>query len=285
MKSTSYALVTPSYWRDVERCRYLLETCERWVHPSVRHYLLIARRDLPLFRPMLNSRTRLIVVEDIIPRWLFRVPGLDRFWVSLRTRPVKNWIFQQIVKLSAPSAIAEDVLMYADSDMFFVAPFDPTSYERGGTVPLYAEPGQRGLIPNNDKWQKVCSKLLGIPPQVDFDINYVGPLIWWRRAHALAAVERVETVTGRPWQQAIARLGGFSEYILYGLHYDQVLGPNCGHWHDETLRTHVHWKFHPLDESGLQRFKAGIKPHHHSACIQSKSETPIEAIRQVFAGA
>lgn len=283
MKSTTYALVTPSYWMDVERCRFLLETAERWVEPSVRHYLVIANRDLRLFRPMLSSRTTLIVVEDIIPRWLFRVPGLRRFWLSLRTRPVKNWILQQIVKLSLPSHVAEDVLLYADSDMFFIAPFDPRQYERDGAVPLFAESGQRGLLPEHDRWQVTCARLLGVPPETEFDINYVGQLIWWRRQNAIATVNRVQQATGRPWQQAIAPLSGFSEYILYGLHSDKVLGTASGHWQDEVVRTLCYWREDPLDVAGLESLKSKREPYHHSAMVSAKSSTPMSYIRQVFA--
>jgi len=163
MKPLSYALVTPSYWADVERCALLIESTEKWVNPRLRHYLVIARRDVPLFKPLLTSRTELLVVEDIIPRWLIRVPGIRHFWFSLRTRPVRNWILQQIVKLSVPAITTEDVLLYADSDMFFVAPYDPRSFERDGKVPLFVEPGQRGLIENNDRWQATASRLFGLP--------------------------------------------------------------------------------------------------------------------------
>ena len=282
MTSTTYALVTPSYWMDVERCQFLLETAERWVPSSVRHYLIIARQDLHLFRPMLTARTTLLVVEDIIPSWLIRVPGLRRFWVSLRTRPVKNWILQQIVKLSAPAAISEDVLLYADSDMFFIAAFDPQSFQRDDAVPLFAERGQRGLIPSNDRWQRVCAKLLGVPAESDFDINYVGQLIWWRRQNALATVERVQEVAGKTWQQAIAPLSGFSEYILYGLHSDKILARNSGHWHDPVVRTLCYWGTDPLSTSDLESFKAKRAPHHHSAMVSAKSGTPMSSIRAVF---
>lgn len=282
MAAITYALVTPSYWMDVERCRFLLETTERWVAPGVRHYLVIANRDLHLFRPMLNSRTTLIVVEDIIPGWLFRVPGLRRFWLSLRTRPVKNWIVQQIVKLAMPAAVPEDVLLYADSDMFFIAPFEPRDYERDGRVPLFAEPGQRGLLPAHDRWQVACAGLLGIEPESEFDINYIGQLIWWRRQNARAAVERVREVTGKAWQQAIAPLGGFSEYILYGLHSDKLLGAASGHWNDGMVRTLCYWPSETLDIRGLEALKAKREPHHHSAMVSSKSGTPIPYIRQVF---
>jgi hypothetical protein len=281
----SYALITPSYWRDVERCRLLVESVHRWVDPTLQHYLLIAKRDVPLFTSMLGPRTHLIVVEDIIPRWLFRVPGVKRFWVSLRTRPVKNWILQQIVKLSAPSVVTKDVLLYADSDMFFIAPYDPRSFERDGKVPLLEEIGQRGKIPHNDRWQAVCSKLLGLPVQTDCDTNYVGQLVWWRRANALRMLEQVETINARDWQRCIAPLSAFSEYILYGLHSARVLGEaNAGHWHDRMVRTLCYWPEVRLDVAGLEKLKSQREPQHHSAMISGKSGTSVADIRSVFQG-
>ena len=282
MKPLSYALVTPSYWADVERCRFLVESVGRWVDRGVRHYLVIARRDVPLFRDMLGPGTELIVVEDIIPSWLFRLPGVRHFWFSLRTRPVKNWILQQIVKLSVPAAVGEDVLLYADSDMFFIAPFDPRSFERDGKVPLLLETGQRGLIPSNDLWQAVAARLLGLPPDGDSDINYVGQLIWWKRQNALAALQRVCDVTGKQWQRAIAPLSGFSEYILYGMYNHRVLGENSGHWYDGTTRTLNYWETAPLSIQGLELFKAHRAEFHHSAMVSAKSRTSMEDVRRVF---
>ncbi len=287
MKPLSYALVTPSYWMDVERCRYLVESVQQWLPAHLKHYLVIARGDLPLFRPLISSRSELVVVEEIIPKWLFRIPGLlpgfRRFWFSLRTRPVKNWILQQIVKLSVPAIVNENVLLYADSDMFFVSPFDPRSFERDGRVPLLFEPGQRGLIPKNDEWQAIGSRLLGIPPEGECDINYVGQLIWWRRQNALAALQRVEQTTGKSWQRAIAPLSAFSEYILYGLHSHRVLGEqNSGHWYDNVERTHNYWGTKPLTAQMLLEFKSRIKPLQHSVMISAKSATAVSDIREVF---
>jgi hypothetical protein len=278
----TYAIVTPSYWRDVDRCALLLESVARHVPGDVRHYVVVARRDVPLFGRLRNGRWELIIVEDIVPRWLFRVPGLRRFWVSLKTRPVKNWILQQIVKLSVPHAVHEDVLLYADSDMFFVRPYDPRDYERAGRVPLFAETGQKGLIPSNDDWQQVAARLLGIPPDKDFDTNYVGQLVCWRRANATAMLTRVEQVTGRPWQQAIAALSAFSEYILYGVYVDRVCGENSGHWRDALVRNVNYWGTTPLDIAALESLRDLRQEHHHSVMVSSKSETQVDAIRQVF---
>ena len=282
MTSLSYALVTPSYWADVERCRLLVESVERWTPSELRHYLVIAKRDVPLFRSMLSSRTELVVVEDIIPSWLIRIPGIRHFWLSLRTRPVKNWILQQIVKLSVPSIAREDVLLYADSDMFFVAPYDPHTFERDGKVPLFVETGQRGLIENNDEWQAVASERLGLPIEASCDNNFINQLICWRRAKAVDMLTRVEEVTGRQWARAVAPLSGFSEYVLYGVYATRVLGEQSGHWNDGIIRTLNHWRPVPLSLEELYEFKNGREAHHHSAMISAKSGTDINDIRKVF---
>jgi hypothetical protein len=282
MTGLSYALVTPTFRLDLERCKLLVETTERWVAPGIRHYLIVDRRDGALFRPIRNSRTELLEVEDVIPSWLMRVPGLHRFWFSLRTRPIRNWILQQIVKLSLPAMLSEDVLLYADSDMFFIAPFDPRVYERNGAVPLLVETGQRGLIAANDLMHTVDSRLLGLPIESSYDTNYVGNLVCWHRRNALATVGRVQEVCGKPWEVVVAPLGAFSEYVLYGLHSHRILGDKSGHWHDGLVRTLSYWQPRPLTIAGLEQFKSGRQPYHHSVMISAKSRTPVEHIRQVF---
>ena len=282
MKPLTYALVTPSFSTDFERCALLVDSIERWVAPHVKHYIVVDRRDVPLFKPLARSRTRLLVVEDIVPRWVVRIPGVRKFWFSFRTRPLKNWILQQLVKLSIPGVVQDDVLLYTDSDVFFISPYDPRAFERDGKVPLFYEPGQRGLIPFNDKWQAVASRLLDIPVETDCDINFIGNVICWRRDHALDLQRRVSEVAGRPWELALAPLNAFSEYILYGLYVSRVLGENCGHWNEKTIHTLTHWQPLRLDVQGLQELRAKREPHQYSVMISAKSKTPVADIRQVF---
>src|ERR1019366_6084207 len=101
------AIVTPSFRGDLDRWRLLVDSVARHVPASVPHYLVVDRRDVPMFRAMESGRTRLLVVEEVIPWWIMRVPGVRRFWWSWRSRPIKNWILQQIVKLSVPSVVPE----------------------------------------------------------------------------------------------------------------------------------------------------------------------------------
>jgi hypothetical protein len=282
VKSYSYALVTPSFSLDAERCRLLLESVDRWVAPGVRHYLVVDRRDLSLFNSMRSARTEVLVVEDITPRWLIRLPGIRRFWLSLRSPPVRNWIMQQVIKLSIPTMVPEDVLLYTDSDVFFVGPYDPRAFERDGKLPLFVERGQRGLIKNNDAWHRVAAELLGLEPQQSYDTGYIGNVIPWRRDIAVALLQRIAAVADKPWQLAVTRRLVFAEYILYGMFSQDVLGASAGLWEDGTLRTLCYWPPIPLDFAGLEKLKSALSPQHHSVMISAKSRTPVADIRSVF---
>lgn len=282
MSPYNYALVTPSFRLDLDRCSLLVESVERWVAPHVRHYLVVDRRDVTMFRPLASSRTSILVVEDIVPRWLFRLPTIRRFWFSTRTLPVRNWILQQMVKLSIPSAVQEDVLLCADSDVFFVAPYDPRTFERDGKVPLFVENGQRGLIRFNDEWHRVAAGLLGLAPEQSYDTNYIGNVIPWRRDIALRMQQRIAEVAGKSWQLALTRRLVFAEYILYGVFSQCVLGHDGGQWDDGTLRTLSYWGTTPLSIAGLEELRGQRQSQHHSVMISAKSKTSTGDIRKVF---
>jgi Family of unknown function (DUF6492) len=277
----SYAIVTPSFRLDLERCILLAESVESWVAPHVRHYIVVDRRDLMMFKPLESKRTSILTVEETAPPWLFRVPGIRRFWFSLRSRPVRNWILQQIVKLSVPLVVPEDVLLCTDSDTFFIAPYEPHGFERDGKVPLFVETGQRGLIPLNDEWHRVAAKLLGLAPQESYDTNYIGNVIPWRRDTTLAMHRRIEDIAGKPWQVVLASQQVFAEYILYGL-FSQMNAKGEGLWNDNLVRTLCYWGTTPLSIEALEKLKQERQEHFHSLMISAKSRTPIADIRKVF---
>lgn len=282
MSSLTYALVTPCYAPDRNRCSMLVESIERWVAPHVKHYLIIDRRDEELFKPFTSSRTTMLTVENVLPPWLFRLPGIPKVWFSLRSLPVRNWILQQIVKLSIASVVPEDVLLCTDSDVFFISAFEPRDLERGGKVPLFVETGLRGMIPNNDRWHQSAAELLGLPAEATFDTNYIGNVIPWRRQNVLELQRRLESRTAKPWQQALAAKLAFAEYVLYGMFVQKVLREASGHWNDPVVRTLCYWGTTPLDQEGLERLKSTRQPHHHTVMISAKSRTPVESIRRAF---
>jgi hypothetical protein len=52
-------------------------------------------------------------------------------------------------------------------------------------------------------------------------------LSMWDRRVVLALLDRIELVTGRPWPDAIASRLHVSEFILYGVFVDGVLGASA----------------------------------------------------------
>ncbi len=276
------AIVTPSFRGDFARCALLIDSIERHVPPEVPHYLVVDRRDLPLFRPLSQRRTKLLIVEEVIPRWIKRIPGVRRFWWSFRSRPIKNWILQQIVKLSVPRAAAEETLFYVDSDVFFVRDFVPASLFRDGKPPLFCETGRAGVAAFNDQWHQVASALLGLPVEPVYDTIFVGNIVCWRRSTELAMLEHVERITGMHWARAVARTARFSEYVLYGLYATRVLGAAALQYPDSTDRTLCHWDTRPLSPEELERSRDAVAPPKVAVMISSKSRTDVETIRRTF---
>lgn len=261
----------------------LSESVAKWVAPDVVHYVIVDRRDEQLFQQIASRpRTRLMIVEDILPKWIFRVPGIPRVWMSLLTLPVRNWILQQIVKLSIANHVAEDVMLFVDSDTFFYRPYDPASEHRNGRVPLFIETGQRGLIPGNDRWHQAAADLLGLPKQETYDTSFIGNNICWRRDHALALQAHVAKVSGKSFVRTMAGQISFSEYVLYGMFVTEVLKEKSGQWHNAVTETLCYWDTTPLDETALRSFKQQLEPHHHSVMVSTKSGTPVSLIRKVF---
>ena len=260
----------------------LVESVNRHVAAHVRHYLVIDRRDVPMFKTLENERVTILEVESLVPWWIHRLPGVRKFWWSWRGLPMRNWILQQVVKISVANAVAEDVLLYVDSDTFFAAPYDPVKFERDGKVPLFVESGQNGLVALNDAWHNVARGLLGLSPAAEHDLNFIGNVICWRRENVLAMQRMIETTTRKNWIMALASCPTFSEYVAYGNFVTNMPEAKSGHYHDSLSRTLCYWQTKSMDQADLERFKAGLTGEHHSVMVSAKSKTPVELIRRVF---
>ena len=280
----STALITPSFRGDFERCRLLLESVQRFVPTEVSHHVVVDRRDVALFEPVTGGRTQLCVVEDVVPRWLRRAPTWMPFgtsvWLNGRGRPVRNWMLQQIVKLSTNVFASADEFIFVDSDVFFVAPWKP---ETGST--LFREEGpEMGTYFNTD-WHHVAHRLLGLeaPTSEQIRVGYVGNLLSWRRDVLEQLQMRLQQVSGRHWVQCLTGLPTLSEYVLYGVFVERVLGfEAAGQAPDNTIACATEWGTVPLGVAELEQFRATIAPHQVSAMISAKSGTDVAAIRQVF---
>lgn len=277
-----FALVTPSYYVDLEPCRLLCESVARYVPLRIPHYLIVDRADVPLFAPLASSRTQIVTKEEVLEGRLWQVPFRRRWWLTRRGRPVRGWIAQQLVKLMASNVVDEDVLTFVDSGNLFVRPFDPATFARGERVRMYREESDYYRNGTTRRWAALSSRLVGVRPPEDYPVGYVSPLISWRRDNLVRLREHVERVSGRSMLDTLAGLRTLSEYYLYGVYADLILGDRAGHYADAIERTLSYWGRTPLDELGLRELRARLRPDHVLMYVDEKSRTPRDLVRRVL---
>ena len=280
-----FALVTPSYYVDFQRCRWLCETVDRFVPTSVPHYLIVDRADRQLFAPLASARTRLIFKEDVLQGKLRQVPFARRWWVGTRSLPVRGWIVQQIVKLSMHEVAKEDALVFVDSGSFFVRDWEPSSMLRGSAVPLFYNQGPFFRDDEGTRrWHRFGAKVLGIRPQPGVDLGYIDALVVWRRDNLVMLQRHIERVTGAPMFDSLARAMTVSEYHLYGMYCDYILGERSGHYRTAECLSVAHWMEESLDHAQLtEQLGERLGPEHVLILInEEKSGTDVEAVRRSF---
>jgi hypothetical protein len=277
MSSPSFGLITPSYAPDFQRCQLLSTTIAQYLRPPFAHYIVVDRCDLPLFKPLANAHTEILTVESIVPGWIGREPMWRKFWLSARGGLVRNWILQQTVKIALAQQIPEEVAVFVDSDVAFVRSFDLTQFADRSRVRLYRNDiGNAVQRDYHRPWHQVAQRLLNLP--ID-DVNipdYIGNLITWRRAHVVQLCQHLEAQSGRSWFATLAREWQWSEYILYGLFVDRVLGQQAQHYPVGINPCHDYWFPQPLADAALRDWLGHIQPEHVAVMISAKSGMAVD---------
>jgi hypothetical protein len=255
------AIVTVSFARDFELCRDLNASVLRFWPVSTKHYIIVDRSDLQMFRALENERTVISVVEDVLPRGYVKLSFTKRWWLStVARRPALGWLVQQLVKISFALAAREDVLVNVDSDVRFIRPVDPSLFARAGLTRLYRLPGGIVAGMNHVKWHRNVTRLLGVQPDSVPMADYVGNLISWNRRILRDVCTRIETISGLPWYVAFTRGRLVSEYLTYGLYIDKVVGREAaGVWVDERSWCHTYWGPEPLSAEDMPAFVRELK--------------------------
>jgi hypothetical protein len=277
----SYAIITPSFAPDFERCKLLCSSLVKYVKPPYKHYLIVDQRDLDLFKQLKTPENELIAVESVLPNWIMRLPFARKWWFNFKGLPIRNWIVQQIVKLSMAEHVHEDVFVFIDSDVAFIRSFDFHTFEHGSHVRLFKIPGG-GNIESHYKWHRAAAKLLGISPQDYFGARYIGNVVTWRRENVLKLHQRIAEISGRPWIDAVARQWNLSEYILYGVFADQVLKGESGHYDVADNICHEYWTPKPMDRAETDRFVAGLKRDQVAVMVSAKAGVNLDQYRDIL---
>jgi hypothetical protein len=281
------AIVTASYAADFERCRLLCETIDRLVTGAPRHYILVEKRDVALFR-QLETRDRMIVSErDLLPAWL--KPYDDplslfrrRIWLSRKTQPLRGWHVQQLRRIAIAAHVREDALVYIDSDVAFVKPFDCRVFWRDGLVRLFRrDDGIAAALADQEIWSQNAGKALGIAASSPSPHDYIATLIAWRRDSVEAMCRHIEAVHGKHWVEVVASVRKFSECIMYGRYVDDVIG-GAGHFHGAEEFCHIQWFGTPHSDEEISAFISEIRPEQVAIGMQSFIGTDIARLRRLL---
>lgn len=283
------AMVTASYAPDFERCRLLCETMDHYVTGAPHHYLLVEHGDVALFRQLENARRTVVDERDLLPSWLhsFRDPTSRfrrRIWLSTRTAPLRGWHVQQLRRIAIAAHVPEDVLVYCDSDVVFVRPFDCGVFTRDGRVRLFRHAGVNDTSLDSDQmaWSRNAGRVLGIVEPAVTAHEYITTLIAWRRKAVLGMCRRIEDVSGAHWVAALGRRRRFSECMTYGRYVDEILH-GAGHFHGTEEFCRVRWWGEPMTDDELRAFIAELTPDQVAIGMQSFIGTDIGRVRRLLA--
>jgi Family of unknown function (DUF6492) len=217
---SSISLVTPVSQRDLELCALQCESVDRYLSCYVKHHLIVPDDEVPLFDRFNAARRVVVPASQLVPAWLRPMPRMlqhrgQRYWWSLRTRPVSNSHLQRILKIAAADAFPESRHCILDSDVVFFRRFDLSMLMCPRHAPLFEQMGDADS-PDLVRRARTSRHLLGLKtstfPAADFSARIA---VWDRRA-TRAMIERIENVTGVEWVEALCHARNICEYMLYG---------------------------------------------------------------------
>jgi hypothetical protein len=291
---TDASILTCSFRGDFEICSMLCESIDRFVPETIKHKLYVPQADLSLFQPLANARRSVISEETLLPRWFWKIPMPSAHWrrrlflprrnfyLTPFSLPVRGWIAQQIMKIAAAAGSSTEIVLHVDSDALFVRPF---SVDRllpdGAHARLFRRAPEAGKA--HRSWHLAASNLLDLPPDEFHDGDYIDSLVVWRRSVVRKMIERIEQTGTRDWQIILGRTPHFSEYVLYGVFAERVLGLADAKLAIEQISLcHSRWldEFSgPKDEAD---FVTSLDPKMVGFCVQSTIALSLAERRDLY---
>ncbi len=265
-------IITPSYAPDFERCRALVESVKKHVYGYTRHVIVVDLSDVQLFSRLTGDRCELVVKEEILPSWLKPLPCSRKWWFSLRTLPVRGWILQQIVKLSAAEWCDEECYMFIDSDVLFVRPYDVRQILSPQGLRLYAGIRKEADYADHrhENWYKSAASLFGLQGRSHTHRDYISQMNTWRRDTLIEMYRTIEQNTGKEWKKVLCNTLDFSEYVLYGIFVECVRGViDAGHYVDKEEICHCSWHYDVHNQETLNAFIKSIGVGQSAILVQS----------------
>lgn len=281
-------IITVTYGPDMELFRDLDDSIKRFTDDSVKHTVVVDDRDWKMFRQFASNRCEVLRVSDLLPRTFLTLPRLN-VMVNLRRPwpPVRGWIFQQLVKIAASQVSSADMVLLMDSDVALVRPVSwDTFVQSGRSVYFRKDAAVHASMPRHLAWHQVAREMIGStstghPPLPD----YVDSFNVWSPDVVRNMCCQIEQVSGKPWQTTFSSHLHVSEFILYGVFVDEVLGPSSGLVPVDHMRCHNYWDEVPMSPDAAKDFVNSILPDDVAVMISAKSRTDLRIRRSALSRA
>lgn len=270
------AVITPTWSRDEGIFADLHRSVLEHTPAGTVHHVIVEKTDRAMFSAYEGERCRIWTHQDFLPKRYLHLTGTT--WLNLRRPwpPVRGWIMQQISKLAVASLVDADVALIIDSDVVLVRPVRPDRFTHEGRLRLFRDEGAvTTAMERHVTWHRVARELLGLPAGAAPPLpDYVSPLGIWQPATVRAMQARVTECTGIHWADAFAGRMHISEFILYGVFVDEVLGASGQRPPAETSICHNSWERTPMDHEAAIAFAERLGRDAVAMMISSHSKTP-----------
>ena len=277
------AVLTPSFRGDADLFADLHASVLACTLPPVVHHVVVPPSDVHLFRQYEGPRCEVWTHRHLLPRHMLSVPRGSGLTISARRPwlPVRGWVTQQLMKLAGTAAIDARAVLIVDSDAVLL---------RRLTIDDVAPDGQPWHFRHDDAvvagmdrhltWHNVARKLLAVSGRASAPApDYVSPIAVWDPVVVRALMEHIEDTTGKDWIDAVAGELHVSEFMLYGIFADHVLGGMRPH---QGPLCHNYYERVPLDHTGARAFAARMPSGALGAMISSHSGTPVRVRHDAF---
>lgn len=277
------AVLTPSYRGDASLFADLHRSVLANTEESVVHHVVSPPSDAHLFREHEGSRCRVWTHQDLLPRHYLSVPRASGLTLNLRRPwpPVRGWVVQQIMKMAAAALIDARAVLIVDSDAVLVREATLDRVTDHGRLWHYRK--DRAVTASMERhvlWHNVARRLFGLPGVAVPPLpDYVSPIIVWDPVVVRSMIARITDSTGRNWVDAVAGQLHVSEFVIYGVFADHVLGATVP---VEGDLCHNYYERIPLSLVDARAFADRMPSHALGAMISSHSGTPHDVRREAF---
>ncbi len=283
---TELAVITPTFRGDAELFANLHRSVLEFTSEDTVHHILVARRDLEIFRQYEGPRCRVWNTTAMLTARYVPVPrsnlqlNLTKPWP-----PLRGWVMQQTAKIIAAGQVDADLALVIDSDAVLVRPVTADRFRIDGQ--LYLHRIDDAVTPDMERhviWHQVARQLLALPAGPPPPLpDYISPVNVWDPAIVRAMQERVTEVAGRNWMHVFNEQRHISEFMLYGVFVDEVLSAGTTKPPADNTIAHHHFSRTPLTRDEAFAFVDTLPPEAIAMMISAKTRTPLDIRRAAIA--